>query len=233
MVVVDVLIAIFTLALAAIGWQRGFIRSVLPLLGFVGGAAIGGRLGPALLPDGSESAYAPIVTLLSGILLGAAFAVAMEGVGVVLRQRLVGNREPGVVEGLSGALVLGALGLLIAWAFGAVALHAPGPNARDLRSAVQRSAILGALNDALPPSGPLLNVLRRIDPTPELEGPEAKVAAPDPAIASDPRSRRPGRACCGFSARPAGSASPARGGSRARTSSSPTPTSSPAPTTPP
>jgi len=82
--------------------------------------------------------------------------------------------------------VLGTLGLLIAWAFGAVALHAPGPNARDLRSAVQRSAILAALNETLPPSGPLLNVLRRIDPTPALEGPEARVPPPDPEIASDP-----------------------------------------------
>jgi S1-C subfamily serine protease len=185
-IVVDVLIVVFALAFAAIGYERGFIRSVMPLIGFVGGAAIGARLGPALLADGSESAYAPIVTLLSGILLGAAFAVAMEGFGVVLRERLAGTGRPGLAEGLGGAVVLGALGLLIAWAFGAVALHAPGPNARDLRSSVQRSAVLGALNDVLPPSGPLLNVLRRIDPTPALEGPEARVPAPDPAIASDP-----------------------------------------------
>jgi S1-C subfamily serine protease len=185
-IVVDALVALFALALAAVGYERGFIRSVMPLLGFVGGAATGARLGPALLPDGSESAYAPVITLLSGILLGAALAVAMEGVGVVVRERIVGTARPGVVEGLGGALVLGALGLLIAWAFGAVALHAPGSNARELRSAVQRSVLLGALNDALPPSGPLLNVLRRIDPTPAVEGPEARVPAPDAAIASDP-----------------------------------------------
>ena len=58
------------------------------------------------------------------------------------------------------------MALLVAWGFGAVALHASGDRARELREAVQRSAILGALNDALPPSGPLLNVLRRVDPTP-------------------------------------------------------------------
>ena len=40
-----------------------------------------------------------------------------------------------------------ALGL--AWMFGAVALNAPG--AKGLRKAVQRSAILRALNDAFPP----------------------------------------------------------------------------------
>ena len=163
-VVVDVLIAIFALALAAIGWQRGLIRSVLPLLGFVGGAAIGGRLGPALLPDGSESAYAPIVTLLSGVLLGAAFAVAMEGVGVVLRERLVGGREPGFVEGLGGALLLGALGLLIAWAFGAVALHCTGADCArpalggaalgDPRRAQRHAATIGAPPERAAPDRP-------------------------------------------------------------------------------
>jgi S1-C subfamily serine protease len=183
-IVVDVMIVVFVVALAAVGYERGFVRSLFPLAGFVVGAALGGRLGPALLPE--DSAYAPVVTVVCGVLLGLALAIAMEGVGSVVRGRFWGGRSPGVAEGLGGAVILGALGLLLAWAFGAVLLHAPGPNARDLRSAVQRSTILGALNDALPPSGPLLNVLRRIDPTPALEGPEARVSPPDAAIASDP-----------------------------------------------
>jgi len=61
-----------------------------------------------------------------------------------------------------------------------------------LREAVQRSTILGVLNDTLPPSGPLLNVLRRIDPTPSLEGPESDVQAPDAAIATDRDVKRAG-----------------------------------------
>ena len=76
--------------------------------------------------------------------------------------------------------------------FGAVALHASGDQARDLRQAVQRSAILAALNDALPPSGPLLNVLRRVDPRPAVRGPDADVAAPDPRIVDDPDVRAAG-----------------------------------------
>ncbi len=54
MTLVDVLIAIFVLALAAVGFERGLIRSALPLAGFVAGAAIGARLGPGLLSDGSS-----------------------------------------------------------------------------------------------------------------------------------------------------------------------------------
>jgi hypothetical protein len=184
--VVDLIIAGLVLALAALGWERGLIRSALPLIGFLVGAALGARLGPALLADGSESPYAPVVTVASGVLLGAAFAVALEGVGLVVRQRLRIQGVAGVLDGVGGALLLGSLGLLMAWSFGAIALHTPAGGAPELRLAMQRSAILGALNDVLPPSGPLLNVLRRIDPRLALEGPEARVPPPDARIARDP-----------------------------------------------
>jgi len=192
MTVIDVLIAVFVLALAAIGYERGLIRSALPLAGFVGGAALGGRLAPALLADGSESAYAPVITVVCGVMLGAVFAIALEGIGDVLRERVRLGVRAGLVDGAGGALLLGALGLLVSWAFGAVALHAPGSRTVELREAVQRSAIMRVLNDALPPSGPLLNVLRRIDPTPSLEGPEADVGPPDSAVANDPDVQRAG-----------------------------------------
>ena len=45
---VDLIVIVVVLALAAIGFERGLVRSALPLAGFVAGAAIGGRLGPAL-----------------------------------------------------------------------------------------------------------------------------------------------------------------------------------------
>ncbi len=51
---VDLIIAAFALAFAAIGYERGLIASGLPLAGFVLGAAIGGRLGPALLVGGGS-----------------------------------------------------------------------------------------------------------------------------------------------------------------------------------
>jgi S1-C subfamily serine protease len=188
----DALIVVFALSLAAVGYERGLIRSALPLLGFLAGALLGGRLGPALLAEGSESAYAPMVTLASALLLGAALAVALEGVGAVMRERADLGAGGARLDGAGGAALLGALALLVAWAFGAVVLHAPGGGGREARAAVQRSTILAALNDLLPPSGPLLNVLRRIDPTPSLEGPEARVAAPDPAIAREPGVQRAG-----------------------------------------
>jgi S1-C subfamily serine protease len=182
---VDVGIVVFALALALIGYGRGLIASALPLAGFVGGAALGARIGPALLDQGAESRYAPLVAVLTGILLGAFLAVALDGVAQALRPR-IGSGVVGKLDGVGGAALLAALGLLVAWGFGAVALHTSGREARDLREAVQESTILAALNDALPPSGPLLHVLRRVDPTPPVRGPDARVAAPEAAIAQDP-----------------------------------------------
>jgi len=189
---VDLIIAVFALALAAIGYERGLIASGIPLAGFVLGAAIGGRLGPALLAGGGESPYAPLITVLAGLVLGATLAVVVEGFAMGLSVRLSRGALGGWLDGIGGAALLAALGLLLAWAFGAAALNSPGPGERDLRHALQSSRILTALNNVLPPSGPLLNVLRHIDPTPTISGPNANVRAPEPAIADDPDVQRAG-----------------------------------------
>jgi hypothetical protein len=185
--IVDVIIIVFALGLVVLGYERGLIASGLPLVGFVVGAVIGGRVGPALLAGGGESPYAPLITVLAGLLLGAAFALTLEGIGEMLRMRhLPRGGLAARADGVGGAILLGALGLLLVWAFGAAALNAPGPGARDLRSALQRSQILAALNKVLPPTGPLFNLLRHVDPVPAVNGPGANVGAPRAAIARDP-----------------------------------------------
>ena len=88
---IDIGIVVFALALATIGWERGLVRSAMPLVGFIAGVAIGGRLAPALLDGGAESPYAPAVAAAGGILLGVFLAIALEGVGTGLRERLAGG----------------------------------------------------------------------------------------------------------------------------------------------
>ena len=51
-----------------------------------------------------------------------------------------------------------------------------------LRRDIQRSAILQELNQLLPPSGPFLHALARIDPVPSVRGPEADVPPPPRGI---------------------------------------------------
>jgi S1-C subfamily serine protease len=125
------------------------------------------------------------VAVVTGVLVGSFLAVALDGIAGALRPRAtVGPLH--FLDQWGGAVLLGALGLLLAWAFGAVALHTTGEGGREVREAVQRSTILAALNDVMPPSGPLLNVLRRVDPRPFVRGPDADVGAPNAAIVDDP-----------------------------------------------
>jgi S1-C subfamily serine protease len=187
---IDWIIVAVAIGFAFWGFGHGLLVGALTLAGFGGGAVLGSRIGPALLQGGSESPYAPLTALLGGLMLGALFALTMEGLAHRLRARLVDHPTWGVVDAAGGAILFAALALGLAWVFGAVALHTPG--AKDLRSTVQESAILRGLNELLPPSGPILNVLNRIDPTPEIIGPEARVAAPDARIARDPEVRAAG-----------------------------------------
>jgi S1-C subfamily serine protease len=120
---------------------------------------------------------------VGAVLGGTLLAVGLESIGRRLRQVIV-LPGLGVIDGLLGALLSAVVGLGLAWLFGAVALQTPG--ARELRGDIQRSEILSRLNDALPPSGPILNALARFDPFPAISGPDVDVAPPRAAIARDP-----------------------------------------------
>jgi S1-C subfamily serine protease len=188
--VLDWAIVAFTIALALWGYRQGLIVGVFTLLGFGVGALAGGRVGPLLLSEGSESPYAPLFAALGALLVGALVAVTFESLALALRSRLIRGRALRFADGAGGAALIAAVSLGLAWVFGAVALHAPGT--AQLRVDVQRSLILRRLNDVLPPSGPILNALNRVDPAPSIAAPTTPVAPPDAAIASDPDVRGAG-----------------------------------------
>ncbi|HEX8688994.1 MAG TPA: MarP family serine protease [Solirubrobacterales bacterium] len=183
MTVLDWAIVAFTLALALWGYRQGLIVGALTLVGFAGGAFAGSRIGPLLLAEGSKSPYAPLFAALGALLVGALVAVTLEGLALGMRARLIRGRALSLADGAAGAALVAAVALGLAWVFGAVALHVPGTG--QLRGDVQRSTILRNLNDLLPPSGPVLKALNRVDPAPSIAGPTAPVAPPDAAIADD------------------------------------------------
>ena len=185
----DWIIVLFTLLMAFWGYVQGLIVGALSLVGFAGGALAGSRLGPLLLEEGSQSPYAPLFALTGALLLGGLLASGLEVLGFHLRHRF--GERLGLLDGLGGSLLVGCLGLTLAWVLGAVALQTPG--ARDLREPIQRSVILKELNAVLPPSGPLLKALARFDPFPRISGPDPGVRAPNSAIARDPQVRQAGR----------------------------------------
>lgn len=179
MTVVDWLIVAFTVLLALRGYTRGFVVGVLSLIGFGLGAYIGTRVGPLVLPHGDHSPYAPLFGLAGALLAGGVLATGFEGLGFTAR-RLV--RIPGfaILDGLLGAALTACVALGIAWIIGAIVLQSSGST--HLRADVQRSAILRGLNQILPPSGPILNALARIDPLPSVSGPPADVPRPTRGI---------------------------------------------------
>ena len=189
MTALDWIIIAFTGLMAIWGYAQGLIVGALSLAGFAGGAFLGSRLGPVLLEEGSQSPYAPLFALVGALMVGGILASGLELLGFHLRHR-IGERL-GVLDGLGGAVLVGCLGLGLVWIGGAVALQTPG--ARELREPIQRSAILSALNERLPPSGPILQALARFDPFPRIDGPQPNVRPPDSRIARDPDVQRAGR----------------------------------------
>jgi S1-C subfamily serine protease len=123
-------------------------------------------------------------------LAGAILATGFEGVGFRLRRVLV-LPGLGVLDGVLGALLSAALGLAIAWILAAVVVQTAGTT--HLRADIQHSAILRELNQLLPPTGPILNVLASLDPLPSISGPLPNVASPPAAIARDPGVRAASR----------------------------------------
>ena len=183
MTVIDWTIVALAVGLAVLGYRQGLIVGGLILAGFAAGALLGARLAPTLLAEGSSSPYAPVTALTGAVLLGGVFAVVMESVGRALQARARALGPVRHLDSVGGAVVLAGLGLATAWMLGAVALNTPGG---ELRRDVQRSTILRELNSLLPPSGPILNVLNRIDPTPTIRGPQAIVGKPDAGVGSEP-----------------------------------------------
>lgn len=179
MSVLDWVIIGFTALLAFYGYMQGFVVGALSLVGFAIGAFLGTRLAPLLLDRGSHSPYAPLFGLVGALIVGGVFASGLEGLGTRVRAML---RIPGLrqVDGLLGAALTACVGLGIAWIVGAVALDSAGST--PLRADVRDSTILRALDQLLPPSGPILDALARFDPLPSVNGPVADVARPSNAV---------------------------------------------------
>ncbi len=188
--VLDWAIVAFTIALGLWGYRQGLIVGALTLTGFAAGAFAGSRIGPLLLSQGSGSPYAPLCAALGALVAGALAAVAVESFALGLRAKVVRRPSLHLADGAGGAALIASVALGLAWVFGAVALHTPATE--RLRADVQDSLILSSLNEVLPPSGPVLNALDRVDPTPSVGGPPTPVRAPSAAIAADPDVLRAG-----------------------------------------
>jgi len=180
---VDWIIVGLVLLLALFGWAQGFFSGVLAFAGLALGAWLGTRIGPLLVSEGSHSPWTPAFGLAGALIVGAVLAGLFEAFGAPVRRTLGALPGFAVADGVLGALLVACAGLGVVWILGALAVQSGGFR---MREEVRRSEILQRLNTVLPPSGPLLNSLRRLDPFPRIRGPAARVPAPARGIARDP-----------------------------------------------
>ena len=179
---IDLFIALFIVLAVVRGARTGFLTGAFSLAGLVLGASLGSRLVPFLLPKNEGPVFGAAVTL-AGILAFAVLGdVLARAAGNSLQARLRGP-APEALDRLGGA----ALGLIIAvmlvWVVGILALQAPALT--GIYPQVNQSRILHTLNARMP-SELITRAVARLDPLPQIHGPEANVASPDSEITSDP-----------------------------------------------
>lgn len=165
------------------GFRRGLVVGVLSLGGVVAGALLGSKLAPSLLGQ-SDSRYVPLIALGGAVVVSFLLQALLAFVGRRIRTLLIAVPPLKALDHSAGLVLGGLTGLALCWAVGAAMLYLPGQT--TLREEAQRSAVLRALNDYLPPSR-VMEALSRSDPFSIISGPDADVAAPDPAVL-----RRPG-----------------------------------------
>ena len=187
MSLLDWLIVALVALLAVRGFSAGFISGVFSLAGLGAGAYLGSRMARYLVQSEPDfAAYSSFVLLLSALFLaglGRAVAGSIGGrIGASVRRVPGIGSLLGALDGVGGAALGAAVGLLFVWVAGVFALQGPLP--QSVRGSVEDSGVLVAMNDRLPARF-LLDTVADLDPMPEIEGPRPQVAEPEPNDANN------------------------------------------------
>ena len=190
--VLDVVLVVASLLFAVSGYRQGFVVGVLSFVGFLGGGVLGARVAPAVATTGPlEDLPRTAVGLVVVFLAATVGQVLATVVGAAVRKRLTW-RPARQVDAFAGAAVSVVSLLLIAWLVGRAVASSPY---ETLSSQVQRSVVLGAVDEVVPDAGRrLFTSLRDLvdergfpEVFQDLRRPEVTdVAPPDPALAASP-----------------------------------------------
>jgi S1-C subfamily serine protease len=142
----DVVLLVFACVYALTGYRQGFLIGSLSTVGLVAGGIVGIELVPRLLDRFSPGVNLSITALVVLLL----FCFVGQGVGAVVGQRLrerVVWRPARVVDAVSGAALSVTAMLVIAWVLG---VAASGARLDGINKEVRSSAVLGAVDEAMP-----------------------------------------------------------------------------------
>ena len=177
----DWLVVALVVLVAIRGFYAGFISGAFSLAGLGLGAYLGSRLAVYLVQVETDLAvYSPFVLLAGALVfggLGRLLAGTIGGrIGASLRRIPVIGSGIGMLDRIGGAALGAAIGLFLVWVAGVFALQGPLP--QSVRSSVERSEVLSAMNERLP-SGFLLDTVASLDAIPQIEGPRPQVDEPE------------------------------------------------------
>lgn len=142
----DLILLVFGLVYALTGYQQGFLIGGCATVGLIGGGFLGIRIVPRLLDGFQPGITLSIVAMLVVLVL----AFVGQGIGAIIGQRLrrrVTWRPARLVDAISGAALSVAAMLVIAWVLG---VAATGAELDGINREVRDSAVLGAVNEAMP-----------------------------------------------------------------------------------
>jgi S1-C subfamily serine protease len=188
----DVVLLVACVGFGFSGYRQGLLIGVMSFAGFLGGGAIGAHYAPELdrhLHIGLGAALFGLLVVLVAAGIGQLITAS---IAFALRRRISWTPAR-TLDSLAGALVSVISLLLVAWLIGTALANS---GATELTSQVRRSAVLGAVDEAVPASAQTwFSSFRRLldtDGLPEVFGGIGAdhvnpVAAPDPGLA---RSRR-------------------------------------------
>ncbi|MEU6592941.1 MarP family serine protease [Streptomyces sp. NPDC046881] len=147
----DLLLVLVIAVYAVSGYRRGLVAGCVSLAGFVGGAVIGVWLLPWVTGQVDRGTSAATVLAVLTVLVPAVVGHELAG---RLALRLRGELDRGplrVADGLGGAAANSVAVLVVAWVAASVLSAAP---AQPLTTAIRNSALLGAVQDAMPQTTP-------------------------------------------------------------------------------
>ena len=140
------------------GYRQGLIVDLLSLVGLVAGGTVGLLAAPAVSRTLVEGNARPLVALGIGLVLAIVGQLVGTTLGTVLRQRVTW-KPARIVDSAIGAVVAAAGVLLLAWVF---AVPASRSTYVGLNEQVRRSAIVRAVNRALPAPPPVFDSFLRL-----------------------------------------------------------------------
>jgi S1-C subfamily serine protease len=143
----DLILIALAAAFAVAGYRQGFIVGVMSFVGFLGGAAIGALVSPAIarsiVTSPTQQALVAIVVVFLAAMLGQLLASVL---GASARSHVTW-RPAAFVDAIGGAVVSVISVLLIAWLIGSAVVNAPF---RGIAGQVSRSAVLRGVDNFMP-----------------------------------------------------------------------------------